>query len=90
MFSRPCEPIAAGIGSCANDLPVTMLIIRLSADNGTISQHSACTAAHGFAWEGRRVSCPSATEVSSCGDSRPTERGLTAIAFGSSCDRAEG
>lgn len=40
--------------------------------------------------KGRRANCPSVTEVGFCGDSRPTERRLTASVFGSSCDRAEG
>ncbi|OAV48267.1 hypothetical protein A6U98_31700 [Rhizobium sp. WYCCWR10014] len=43
---RPRAPIAEEIGSCANDLTAARLIIRLSADNGTIRRHSACT---GFA-----------------------------------------
>lgn len=33
--------IATKVGSCANELTATTLIIRLSADNGTIREHSA-------------------------------------------------
>nr|OAP89195.1 hypothetical protein A4U53_07020 [Rhizobium leguminosarum] len=40
LFPAP-EPIAAEVGSCANDLTGSALIIRLSADNGTIRQYSA-------------------------------------------------
>lgn len=65
MFSRPREPIAAGIGSCANGLPATMLIIRLSADNGTIRQRSARNCGSRIRLGRPQGQLPIATEASS-------------------------
>ncbi len=63
IVSRPREPIAAEIGSCANDLTATTLIIRLSADNGTIRRHSTCKGSRNRQREGRRIDCPPVIEA---------------------------
>ena len=62
-FSRPREPVAAEIGSYANDLTATTLIIRLSADNGTIRRHSPCKGSRNRQREDRRVDRPPVIEA---------------------------
>ncbi len=76
IFSRPREPIAAEIGSRANDLTATRSIIRLSADNGTIRHRSACRGSRMLLRKRWRVDCPPVIEAAPS-VRQPTDRTLS-------------